>query len=51
MARLRRALSRALGRGGSVEVQPARQRLDGQTGQRIDAARRRLRATIPPPQE
>jgi hypothetical protein len=47
-ARLRRALTRALGRGASIEVPPARQQLDEETDRRIDAARRRLRETIPP---
>jgi hypothetical protein len=45
---LRRALSRALGKPEAEQQQHGR---DAEAKRRIDDARRRLKATIPPPED
>jgi len=52
---LRRVLSLARGRGSAAEEHPRRDRADAHGGEdpsrRIEEARRRLKAEIPPPED
>jgi hypothetical protein len=57
IGRLRRVFSSALGRGNAPAAElsdsggPTRRGVVEEPAQRIEAARRRLKATIPPPED